>query len=175
MMKKYKRIVLIGFRGVGKTTIGKMLAQQLNWTYVSTDEMVEKRSHNSIADMVRKSGWKEFRDIEHEVLRSVSEQTDAIIDCGGGVVEDPLNMESFNSESLIIWIDADLADIMNRISGDQNLRPLLSQNDLQSDTEKNYTERRPRYQRYADFHFNSSENIPEEICRFILKEITGGN
>ena len=174
-MNKYKRIVLIGFRGAGKSTIGKILAQQLDWTYVSTDEMVEKRVQKSIADIVKGSGWKKFRDTEHEVIRSVSELTDAIIDCGGGVVEDPSNMKSFKSESLIIWIDANLDDLMNRISGNQNDRPLLTKNDLQSDTEKNYLDRRPLYQRYADLRFSSSENNPEEICQLIRKEITRGN
>ncbi len=175
MMNKYKRIVLIGFRGAGKSTIGKILAQQLDWTYVSTDEMVEKRVQKSIADIVKGSGWKKFRDTEHKVIRSVNELTDAIIDCGGGVVEDPSNMKSFKSESLIIWIDTNLDDLMNRISGNQNDRPLLTQKEMQLDIEKNYTDRRPLYQRYADLRFSSSENNPEEICQLIRKEITRGN
>ena len=144
MMKKYKRIVLIGFRGAGKSTVGKMLANQLKWTYSSIDE----------------------------VIRFVSNQTDTIIDCGGGVVEDPSNMDFFKAESLVIWIDANLDDIMNRISGEQNLRPLLTHTELKSDTAENYTNRRPLYREYSDLHFNSSENNPEEICQFIRKEIT---
>ena len=174
-MNKYKRIVIIGYRAVGKSTVGKMLAGQLDWTYLSTDEMVEQWAQKSIADIVKESGWKKFRDIEHDVIRSASELTEVIFDCGGGVVEDDSNMNYFRSESLIIWIDAEMNDILNRISGDRIVRPLLTQNDLESDTEKNYKVRKPLYQKYGDLCFSSSKTSPEEICLLIQKELAHGN
>ena len=170
-MNKYKRIVLIGFRGAGKSTLGKILAQRLDWSYISTDEMVEMRTEKSIAEIVKHSGWKKFRDAEHEVIRLVSKLTNTIIDCGGGVVENPSNMRFFKSDSLIVWIDADLADIINRISADHNIRPLLTQNDFQSDSEKNYLNRRPLYDKYSDLRFSSSESTAEVICQLILKKL----
>jgi shikimate kinase len=170
-MKDFKRIILIGFRGTGKSTIGKILAKQINWNYISTDQMIEQKAQISISDIVYNFGWKKFRELEHEVIQSVAELTNAIIDCGGGVVEDSLGMEFFQSQSLVVWIDAELNDILSRISGDHNIRPLLNQIDQKTDTEKNYMNRRPLYQRYADLHFNSSQYNSEEICQFIQQEM----
>ena len=174
-MTKYKRIVIIGYRATGKSTVARMLAKQLDWTYFSTDEMVVHEAQKSIADIVKESGWKKFRDMEHEVIRSASKLTEAIIDCGGGVVEYDSNMRSFKSESLIIWIDAEMNDILSRISKDRTVRPLLTEDDLDSDTEKNYKQRQPLYQKYGDLRYSSSNSRPEEICHLIQKELTLGN
>jgi shikimate kinase len=170
-MDKILRIVLIGFRGTGKSTIGKMLAKQLKWKYVSTDEMIENQSQKSIIDIVTDSGWKEFRVRENKVLGKVSNEEYTVIDCGGGAIEDASNMVHFISKSLIIWIDADLEDILNRISGSEHARPLLDQSDENTDYERHYIRRRPLYQKYADLHFSSSEHSPEEICQLIKNEI----
>lgn len=171
MMSKYKRIVIIGFRATGKSTIGKMLAEQLDWTYISTDKLVEDRANKSIADIVKDSGWEKFRDMEHKVILSASELTETVIDCGGGVVEDHSNMNYLKSESLIIWIDAKINDILNRISEDRHVRPLLTQDDMESDIKINYKDRQPLYEKYGDFCFSSSESSPEEICRLIQKQL----
>jgi shikimate kinase len=175
MKNKYKQIVIIGFRGAGKSTVGRLLAQQLNWTYVSTDDMVEKRAQKTIADIVAESGWKKFRELEHEIIQSVSELIDSVIDCGGGIVEDNSNMNYFKSDRLIIWIDAELNDIKSRISENQNMRPLLTQSDLHSDVEQNYAKRLPLYEKFANLRFSSSINTPQEICHTIRKKLTPGN
>lgn len=166
----FQRLVLIGFRGSGKTTLGKELARLLGWNYLSTDEWIEARTGCSIADFVKREGWPRFRLIEREVIRETAETRQAVIDCGGGVVEDSSNMETLAKNALVAWVDAPLEDIYHRLRGERN-RPLLSAKDLRADVAENYRRREPLYHRHAQVYVNTSENPVEECCRLILEEL----
>jgi shikimate kinase len=168
---KINRCVFIGFRGTGKSTIGKRLVKLLSWRYISTDELVEKAAGMTIGAFVGKKGWQEFRRMESEQIISLQDASDAVIDCGGGVVENQANMKILSLNSRVIWVDAKMLDIRNRLANHQD-RPLLSETDLNSDLSANYRRRLPLYQKYAEFRVNSSEHSVEEICREILKQIS---
>jgi len=172
-MKKsnYDRIVLIGFRGAGKSTLGILLSQRLGWDYISTDSQLEQQHHKTIAELVQESGWKKFREAEREIIKSLRNTIEAVIDCGGGIIEDPWNMKLLESHSLIIWVDADLNDLMERIQNDRIERPLLTQKDMLADIRENYQRRRPLYDKYADFSVNSSHNSPEQLYQLIQKKL----
>lgn len=165
-----ERLVLIGFRGSGKTTLARQLARLLNWNYLSTDDGIAARAGCSIADFVKKEGWPPFRLIEKEVIRETAEARQAVIDCGGGVVEDPSNMEILAKNALVVWVDAPVEDIYRRLREERN-RPLLSAKDLRSDLAENYRRREPLYRRCARLYVNTAETPAEECCRRILEEL----
>lgn len=168
---KYLRVVLIGFRGVGKTTVGKRLAKMLKWKFLSTDILIEKLSGQNISYLVESKGWKNFRNFEMEVVRALKNETKVVIDCGGGVVENSENISMLSPDSLMVWIDAELKDIFYRLSNAKD-RPLLSKSNLEDDIVNNYNRRFPLYQYYSHIYVNSSEFSEEDICKKIRKALT---
>jgi shikimate kinase len=165
------RIVLIGYRGAGKTTVGKNLSCLLQWKYISTDELIIKKSGKPITLFVKKFGWEKFRRLEHEVINQLVGANNCIIDCGGGVVEDSESMEALNRNALVVWIDATLDDLKLRLSKGKD-RPLLSGVDLESDFARHYQKRGPLYKKYSQLYFNTSEKNINEICRDILSRLS---
>lgn len=83
---KFDKVFLVGFRTTGKTTIGKILAEKLNWSFLDTDFLITQQAGES-ADIITKKGtdWKKFRQIENEVLAEISEMQNIVVSCGGGV------------------------------------------------------------------------------------------
>jgi shikimate kinase len=166
--EKIQRVVLIGYRAVGKSSVGRLLAGMLGWEYLSTDALIERRQKSSIMEIVDKSGWSHFRNLEQSVVKSITSRMRAVIDCGGGVVETAENMKLLQAGSLVVWIDADISTISRRIRDSDQHRPLLSEANIERDISTNYQRRRPLYQRYAGFTVNSDDNDPEAICKKIL-------
>lgn len=173
-MATIERVVLIGFRGSGKTAIGKELSRKLKWDYISTDNLVEEQIHSPISDFVKKEGWPAFRRLEKEAIRGLQGIKEAVIDCGGGVVEDPQNMSCLEENSLVVWVDAALKDILTRLQNDDD-RPLLNQADMQKDIEYNYRRREPLYRRYSQLQVNTSRVDLQSACREIIAHLTGTN
>jgi len=118
-------IILIGMRGSGKTTIGKMLAEKLNMGFIETDAIIEKKIGESIIDIIEKSGWQKFRKIEHCIIKEVSSFNNCIISTGGGVVLNNKNVKLLRNNGIIIWLDTDVNILINRI-GNNYHRPFLT-------------------------------------------------
>jgi shikimate kinase len=164
-----KNIVLIGFRGTGKSTLSQELALRLRRVRISTDDLATERCGMSITDFVREHGWSEFRRIETECIASLQGKAGYIIDSGGGVVESPDNMRLLGEHGVIVWIHASLEDVVTRLIGntDDAQRPLLSEGDFRSDITENYTRREPLYKQYADFSVNTSTHTIQECSAAI--------
>jgi shikimate kinase len=162
-------IILIGFRGTGKSTLSVGTARMLGFQRISTDERVIERLGTNIADFVANHGWAEFRRIEHEQIRALQGMNGAIIDCGGGVVENPDNMRLLGELGRIIWVDAALEEIISRLmqNSTDEQRPLLTQNDVRSDIETNYNRRRPMYEQYAHFRLDTSLHTIEQCIDLV--------
>jgi shikimate kinase len=109
-----RRIVLTGFRGTGKTEIGKILSSRLNVPVTDTDNLIETLTGRSIPDIFHEDGEERFRTIEREVIKSVP-ATDAIVSTGGGVVCDPKNMEYLRRDSTVVLLSADIDTIEKRL------------------------------------------------------------
>ncbi len=87
-------IVLIGFRGAGKTALAKLLAEKLQMNLYTIDKMIEEKEGKRIREIVAEKGWSYFREIESQIIEEVSSKDNSIIDTGGGAVEDPTNIEN---------------------------------------------------------------------------------
>jgi shikimate kinase len=166
-----ERILLIGFRCCGKSTIGKKLAQMLEWKYVSTDELIEEKEKTRIDEIVEKKGWAYFRRLEVEVISKLKGLQSCVIDAGAGAaIEHPEEIEELWNLSMVVWIDANLPDVIARLSTDGR-RPLLNQKNLIEDVRYNYEKRQPVYEKLATHRFNTSVESVEEICDEIILEV----
>lgn len=167
---KYNRIVLIGFRGVGKSTIGKKIAASLNWKYMSTDDLIKEATGQNISYLVETKGWQNFRIIESEVIRALKSESQVVIDCGGGIVENSENIKFLSPHSLVVWVDAELSDILERLSEEDD-RPLLTSAYLEDDIVNNYKRRFPLYQCYSQYYVNSSKDSVGKLSMKIIAHL----
>ncbi|MGH1365528.1 MAG: shikimate kinase [Calditrichia bacterium] len=147
---------------MGKTTLGAALSTHLNLPVISSDSEIEQKVDQPIAAFVKQNGWPPFRAIEKSVIKDLCRRVDCIVDCGGGVVVDPENMRLLTADSLVVWVDADRKDILQRML-DDTTRPLLSGVDLKQDIEENYLRRMPLYRKYSKLRLDTS-TISLEDC-----------
>lgn len=163
-----KRLVVVGYRGAGKSTVSAHMAKVLGWELISTDELLQQDCGMSIAEIVDLYGWEEFRKIEHGHVLSIASKRNCIVDCGGGVVESDDNMEPLMPEALGVWVDAGMSDIHERLTSDTS-RPLLTEDTLYQDILRNYTRRVPMYEQYSKVYVNTSVDTLDAVERKVLK------
>jgi len=165
-----KRIVLTGFRGTGKTEVGKILARQLNLPLLDTDDLVEQKSGRSIPSIFHEEGEERFRAEEREVVASLPPDN-VVISTGGGVVIDPKNMEHLRRQSVVILLTTDIEAIEQRLAASP--RPPLTSLPLHEEIAELLDRRRQHYYASADFCLDTSETTPQaagEKILHILKE-----
>ncbi|MEN6319104.1 MAG: shikimate kinase [Syntrophaceae bacterium] len=167
-------IILIGYRGTGKSAVGKRLAKRLNLPFCDTDERIEKTAGRSIREVVAENGWEYFREREREVIREVAAMERSVIATGGGAVVDERNAGILKKHGLLIWLMADVGTIVQRIHRDKKSseqRPAFSDNDIVQETADVLKKRTPVYNRLADFSIDTAgKNVYEIvdcICQFL--------
>ncbi|MEK7699303.1 MAG: shikimate kinase [Planctomycetota bacterium] len=152
-------IILIGFRGTGKTTIGKILARQLGKGFIDADEYLEKKEGMSIKDIFEKGGEKLFRDIESKVIAELSLLDNKVIATGGGAVLRDENVKMLKKRGIIILLDADANTLHKRIRRDTltlQRRPNLTTRGGYEEVQYLLEQRRPIYDKVADFVVNTA-------------------
>ena len=166
------RIFLIGYMGAGKTTVGKVLAQELNSPFIDMDYFIEEQYGTSITEIFADSGEQYFRNLEKESLnRLIMDNKKAIIATGGGTPCFNDNMEQMKQSSVTIYLSASHKTIYERVSRDAH-RPLVSG---KTETElktyiKTHLKKRRMYYSQADIVVRSS-GTPEEITQRILRKL----
>ncbi len=154
-------IYLIGMMGSGKSTLGKLIAEQLGYGFIDTDTTIEKLVGQTVTEIFQTVGEAEFRQLETQVLTEVSAYTRLTIATGGGII---INRENWGhlQQGLTIWLDPTIEIIIDRLQQDTT-RPLLSSaTDLRSRLQQLYQERRDRYAE-ADLHIPITENLPAPV------------
>ena len=125
-MREKKNIVLIGFMATGKSSVAHLLAKRLNKRVVSTDSLIEKKSKKTIPQIFKQDGEIRFRELEIQVVKKVSEMKNVIVDCGGGVVLNKINIDRLKKNGIIILLTAKPEEILKRENKEKGARPLLS-------------------------------------------------
>ncbi len=117
-------IVLIGFMGTGKTSVGKTIASKLGMSFVDMDQLIEEREKRKISDIFASNGEKYFRNLEFNLAKELSQQSNLVIATGGGVVLNPENIANFESSGIVFCLTATPEIIMERVAKETH-RPLL--------------------------------------------------
>ena len=117
-------IVLVGFMGTGKTSVGRRLAEKLKLSYIDTDDVIEQDSEMIISDIFRQHGESYFRQLESDAIRKVSDLDNHVISTGGGVVIREDNLEMLKRNGMVFSLSATPEEIWKRV-GHETHRPLL--------------------------------------------------
>ena len=171
-MKGAMNIVLIGFRGTGKTTIGKELAKRLNRDFISTDAEVEKMEGKTINEIVDSPGWGRFRELEREATEAISKMDNCIIDTGGGTILYEENFNKMKENGIFILLKAEKGRIIERIKRKGNeKRPSLTGKDAAEEAEELLAQRNAKYKNAADFSIDTSEIEKAEEKKAVIEKI----
>jgi len=153
--------------GTGKTTVGKLLAEKLNYTFVDTDHLIEEKCGLSIPDYFKKCGEKNFRLQETEIAKELSRRSSLIIGTGGGMMINPANVRLLEKSGHIYCLTATTEEIFQRVSQDQGTsRPLLAGNDPMKRITTLLEERKESYRKFTQI--NTTGKQPEEIAEEII-------
>jgi shikimate kinase len=157
-------IVLIGYRGTGKSSVGKLLAERSGRTLISTDAEVVHRAGQSISDIVKQHGWDHFRDLESEVCRDLAGKDQLIIDTGGGAILRQDNVDQLKAKGIVFWLTAEVPTINRRIGGDTQRPSLTGAKSFVEEIEEVLRERTPKYQAAADHIIRTDGKTVIEIA-----------
>ncbi len=173
-----KSIILIGYMGAGKTTIGHALAKELGLFFYDLDWYIEMRFHRSVAQIFEERGEEGFREIERNMLHEVAEFENVVISCGGGTPCFFDNMDYMNSLCETIYLKADAAVLASHLKMGRVVRPLIlgkSEEELQTYIEGMLRQREPFYMKAKHIFnvnlLNSIERVAESVR--LLREATG--
>jgi len=117
------KVYLVGLPASGKTTIGKWLAQKMNWEFLDLDECIEAEAKMSVAEYFTQFGEEAFRVLEHELLRQTESKEKIIVACGGGTAAYLDNMKWMQERGVTVFLNIDLGIIQTRIYTNPNQRP----------------------------------------------------
>ena len=163
-MKPTQPIVLIGMMGSGKTSIGKLVAQELNFPFIDTDFEIEKNLNLSIKEIFEKYGETLFRKKEFDVFKLFSNRNNIVISSGGGSFCHPNTHELIKKYFLSVWLDVNGDILFNRLKRNQTKRPLLNglkENELRNKVKNLISERKDCYNK-ADVRVKLSEQKIKE-------------
>lgn len=170
MPERPPRVVLVGFMGSGKTSVGRLLARRLGYRFEDMDRRIEHRAGRTIAEIFRDDGEEAFREREREEALALSRLRDRVVAAGGGAFTRPQTRALLQEGALTVWLRCDLERILARIPADGS-RPLAGNRDIMRAL---LAEREPSY-RMADVAVEASSGTPREVADRIVGLIEGRN
>lgn len=155
--------------GSGKSTVGKILAENTDKKFVDIDELIEKKEKMQIKDIFRLKGEKYFRELEKKEIEAFLNKEGFVVSTGGGLGANIENMKKMKSSGVVVWLNVSLDEVLRRCGNDQN-RPILQK--PYEELKDLYEERKKVYSK-ADIHINTEGKSPEEIATEIQEKIYG--
>ena len=168
MPERPPRVVLVGFMGSGKTSVGRLLARRLGYGFEDMDRRIEHRAGRAIAEIFRDEGEEAFRALEREEALALSRLRDRVVAAGGGAFTRPETRALLQKGALTVWLRCDLGRILSRIQADGS-RPLAGNRAIMQAL---LAEREPSY-RMADVAVDASAGSPREVADRIVGLIEG--
>lgn len=164
-------IALFGFMGVGKSSVGLLLAERMGLAFVDIDEEVIKRVGMAIRAIFEEEGEARFREIEREITGEIARLDGRVIACGGGTVLDPDNLAALRSGSIMVLLTAGIDTIISRVEDEGGVRPLLEVEDRHRRIKALLMKRHPAYIRAADLIVDTTGEGPEAIAEAIIDQL----
>jgi shikimate kinase len=161
-------VVLVGYRGTGKSSVADLLAQELGLRVVCLDAELQRHAGKSIPEIVQAAGWPGFRDLEEQIVRTFAARDGQVIDCGGGVIEREANFAPLRAAGPVVWLKASPATVVARIQGDSQ-RPSLTGTKSFTDEVAEVLQRRiPLYRCIAHHEVDTDGRTIAEVAAEIL-------
>ena len=166
--RSYHNIVLCGFMGTGKSSVGRLVAEQLRFAFLDTDHVIEARAGKPITEIFTEQGEAAFREMERKVVTEVATRHHTVISTGGGLVVNPENMASLKQHALVVCLWASPAGIFSRVKN-QNHRPLLQDPAPLEKITALLAERTPFYKQ-ADVLLNTEIRSLREVAHQVVHQ-----
>ena len=164
-------VALIGFMGTGKTAVGKVLAEKLEKKFVGLDALIEQRAGKSVTEIFHQDGEVAFRELEIEVTKEIAGEENIVIDCGGGIVLNKINIDRLKRNAVIVQLTASPDVVLKRILTDGEVRPILNVPEKAVKIRELLEFRRPYYEGAADIRINTSNLDVDSIAERIIKKL----
>jgi shikimate kinase len=162
-----KNLVLTGMMGVGKSTVGKNLAQKLSYNFVDIDRTIESREGSTINLIFKNKSESYFRKLENEISLEKLKKKNTVVSLGGGAFLNKSIRREVKNTSVSFWLDVDVSELIKRLKKNKK-RPLLYNKNLNVTVNKIYLERKKTYSE-ADFRIKCNFLGPDKIVDKILK------
>lgn len=160
--RKLVNLALVGFMGTGKTSVGRLVAEQLKFEFIDTDELIQAHTGRTIADIFARDGEPAFRALERKVVEEIAARTRTVISTGGGLPTNAENLAALKTHALVVCLWASPEKIWERVRN-QSHRPLLHDADPQSKIKELLAARSPFY-RQADVLVNTDLRSAREVA-----------
>jgi shikimate kinase len=164
-------IYLIGYRGAGKTAVGRCLSAALGRPFCDMDEELARRCAGTIKEFVGRHGWPAFRGEEKALLLEIARQSGRVVSTGGGVVLDAENVSAMRRSGRVVWLRASANTLRERLQADEGTpdnRPALRASmPLDEEIRSSLSERTPLYRQAMDLSVATDGRPVEDICRTI--------
>tara|TARA_B100001029_G_scaffold53990_1_gene43390 strand:+ start:210 stop:731 length:522 start_codon:yes stop_codon:yes gene_type:complete len=162
-----KNLVLTGMMGVGKTTVGKRLAEKLGIRFIDIDKIIETKENKTITEIFANKGENYFRKIEKEITIDILNKKNVVIALGGGAFINPNIRKEIRNTSISVWLDLSLKALISRISNTKK-RPLLKEGNLKETVNRIYSERKKIYNQ-SNFKIKCDLLKVDQIVNKIIK------
>jgi len=168
-MKQANNIYLIGLMGAGKTTMGRKLAQALQWPFYDSDRVIEETTGVSIPMIFEYEGEEGFRDREQEIIDYLTSLDQIVMATGGGAILRPENRQKLQQNGFVVYLECSIERILQRTRRDTQ-RPLLQTENPRERLEQLLQEREPLYRECADFSVDTGIMQSKAALKAILTE-----
>jgi shikimate kinase len=171
-------IYLIGYRCCGKTSVGTTISNLLGWPFLDTDTAVVQKAGMTISEMVSKSGWNAFRNMEKSVIDQTTFLDRHVIATGGGSILNLDNVRSMKKAGRVIWLKVGPETVRKRMAADPRTlsqRPGLTPNGTMNEIETVLFQRQPLYEKASHLILDTDNLGIDAICRKILEHLQQGN
>lgn len=170
-LSTHYNIVLIGYRAVGKSSVGALVAELLDRPFVDLDALVEQEAGQTIPEIVKAAGWPEFRRREKAMVQRYASRSGQVLATGGGVVLDPDNVANLRAAGKLVWLQATPATIQARLGRDSQQtasRPGLTGKGTWDEVAEVLTAREPLYRAAADVNLEVDYETPASLARRLV-------
>lgn len=166
-------IYLIGMRGVGKSTVGKLLAEKLNMNFVDADDEIVQQQQKTIHHLIEENGWDFFRELERDVVKRISERKRIVASTGGGVLMFFDNAERLKNTGELVHLKASLSVLAGRIQMSES-RPSLTGKSVEGELAEVWNDRKAIYESCADITIDTDGKTAAEVADIIARQLGRG-